>query len=162
MTIRIEDFSIEYSQHVVDLVIGIQRDEFGLKTSPAEQPDLVDINGHYRDANGNFWLALDEDSVVGTIGLLDLGNGLGSLRKMFVRPKYRGTGTAERLLDQLLAWTKSKGFTQLFLGTTSAYHAAQRFYEKHGFHALPRTMLPKNFPVFEIEDRFYHRDLGRE
>jgi len=35
----------------------------------------------------NFWVALHENVVVGTIGLINIGNGEGALRKMFVHKK---------------------------------------------------------------------------
>lgn len=153
--LQITEFEGRYRDCVADLVVGIQRDEFGFDVSKSQQADLLDISGYYFAGAGNFWLALDEGSVIGTIGLLDLGDGIGSLRKMFVRPEYRGTGAARQLLDRLLAHAQAARFRQIVLGTTSRYHAAQRFYEKSGFRIVTPESLPDNFPRFDIEDLFY-------
>ena len=73
--------------------------------------------------------------LIGVIGdgLLDVGEGTGVVRKMFVSPASRGSGAAEALLDALVRRARDEGMTELLLGTTSAYLAAHRFYEKHGF-----------------------------
>jgi GNAT superfamily N-acetyltransferase len=157
--IEITEFSDAHSKAAIDLVVGIQRDEFGFPVSADQQPDLLDVAGHYRSGSGNFWVALANDRLVGTIGLLDLGGGLGSLRKMFVLPEFRGAGVAPRLLERLLDWARTHEFATLYLGTTSKYHAAHRFYEKNGFTRLPAEGLPEGFPRFDIEDRFYSRSL---
>ena len=162
MRIEIAAFTDAYSAAAIDLVVGIQRDEFGFPVSADQQPDLLDVPGHYRRGSGNFWIALADGRLVGTIGLMDLGGGRGSLRKMFVPPEFRGAGVAPRLLETLLDWARTRGFTTLYLGTTSKYHAAHRFYEKHGFARLEADRLPQGFPRFDIEDRFYSRSLAAQ
>ena len=160
--IEVAEFSEDYSEATIDLVVGIQRDEFGFPVSASQQPDLLDVGKHYRAGSGNFWIALAGDRLVGTIGLLDLGGGRASLRKMFVRPEFRGKGVAPALLERLLDWAENHDFSAIYLGTTSKYHAAHRFYEKHGFTRVSAESLPEGFPRFEIEDRFYARSLAKE
>ena len=66
------------------------------------------------------------------LGLRDIGNRQGALRKMFVAADYRGAtmGVARLLLQTLIDWGQAKGFTDIYLGTTEFFHAAHRFYEK--------------------------------
>jgi N-acetylglutamate synthase-like GNAT family acetyltransferase len=159
--IRIVPYTDDWKQPVIDLVISIQRGEFGIAITAQEQPDLMDIPGFCQKGCGNFWVALDGDEVVGTIALLDLGGGLGALRKMFVEKTHRGreTGLALRLLETLLAWAREKGLTEILLGTTAAYHAAHRFYEKHGFSEVAPGSLPERFPRIRQDSRFYRMIL---
>ena len=49
--------------------------------------------------------------------------------------------------------------TELLLGTTSAYHAAHRFYEKSGFALVDPDDLPERFPRVEVDSRFYRMAL---
>lgn len=153
------EYRAEYAREAVALVVGIQRDEFGFPVSADDQPDLRDVDAYYRRGAGNFWLALADGRLVGTLGLLDLGEGRASLRKMFVRPEQRGNGVAGALLERLLDHARRHGLREIYLGTTSRYHAAQRFYAKNGFAAIDEAALPEGFPRFAIEDRFYHRRL---
>jgi GNAT superfamily N-acetyltransferase len=158
---RIVPYADDWKQPVIDLVISIQRGEFGIAITAEEQPDLMDIPGFCQKGNGNFWVALAGGEVVGTIALLDLGGGLGALRKMFVEKNHRGkeTGVAQRLLETLLGWAREKGFQEILLGTTAAYHAAHRFYEKHGFAEIAPERLPERFPRIRQDSRFYRMTL---
>lgn len=103
--IAIRTYSAEYSNSVASLILHIQQQEFQIPVTISDQPDLVDIPGFYQTREGNFWIALDDVVVVGTVGLLDIGAGQGALRKMFVASSHRGPQIAvgKRLLEQLLA-----------------------------------------------------------
>ena len=78
--LRISIFAAEHAAGVAALILPIQREEFGIPITLADQPDLSDITGFYQRGTGNFWVALHESVVVGSIALLDLGNGRGALR----------------------------------------------------------------------------------
>lgn len=157
----IQPFAPRHQDQVVQLISGIQQGEFRLPVTPADQPDLMDIPGFYQRDGGNFWVALGQGRVVGTIALLDIGGGQGALRKMFVESARRGSanGVAKALLDTLCAWAAAHGIRDLFLGTTSRFLAAHRFYEKHGFARLERDGLPLAFPVMQVDTVFYRRHL---
>ena len=147
---------------VLDVILPIQQLEFGIPITLREQPDLLDIPSVYQRRAGNFWVALDGSQVVGTIALLDIGNGEGALRKMFVRAPYRGAvvGVARRLLDTALCWCEIQRLKRLYLGTTAGVRAAQRFYEKNGFRRIERRELPPAFPLMAVDSVFYRLDLA--
>ena len=102
--IDIRPFSQSYGEGVVNLILPIQQTEFGIPVRPEDQPDLLDIPGFYQHGSGNFWIAIDDATVVGSIALLDIGGGCAALRKMFVADSHRGPGSriAYRLLETLL------------------------------------------------------------
>ena len=158
---KIEPFSAEYGEQVIRLIVGIQRGEFGIPITAEEQPDLKDIPGFYRRGNGNFWVAVEAGRVLGTISLLDIGEGRGALRKMFVDSAHRGpeAGIAGKLLERLMAWAAERGMGEILLGTTPKFLAAHRFYEKNGFREIPVGTLPPSFPVMKVDTKFYRRSL---
>ena len=164
MNIRIETYSGSCQDQVTNLISGIQRGEFKLPITPEQQPDLAAIPDFYQKDNGDFWLALHEDNVVGTIALLDIGRGQGALRKMFVSRDYRGAekGVARGLLDTLLARAGQAGIGEVFLGTTPFFIAAHRFYEKNGFCEIGQNELPEAFPIMKVDTRFYKMTLMPE
>jgi N-acetylglutamate synthase-like GNAT family acetyltransferase len=155
--IDVQPFQPRHAVAVRDLVLAIQQQEFSLPVTAESQPDLLDIPGHYQRGLGNFWVALREGQVVGSIGLLDIGEGRGALRKMFVAAPMRGSGSgvAQRLLDTLLQWCSARGMQEVWLGTTEKFLAAHRFYEKSGFARVDRRQLPHGFPVMAVDTRFY-------
>ena len=157
MEIRIEPYTDQYKQQVIDLISPIQQEEFNIPITPEEQPDLQQIPGFYQKDKGNFWLAMADADVVGTIALLDIGNRQGALRKMFVHRDYRGKerGTGQLLLNTLLAWAQQKGYAEIYLGTTEKFLAAHRFYEKNNFSAVDVAELPAQFPRMGVDVKFY-------
>jgi GNAT superfamily N-acetyltransferase len=128
---EITSYEPSHRDAVVDVILPIQSDEFGVEITLADQPDLLDIPGFYQKGAGNFWLAVDRSSgdVVGTVALLDIGNAQAALRKMFVKPAYRGAdkGVAAQLLATLFEWCAAKSISEVYLGTTSRFLAAHRF-----------------------------------
>ncbi len=155
-------FEPAVAEQVAGLVLGIQQDEYGLPITLDDQPDLADVPGWYQQGAGGFWVALgDGGEVVGTIGLLDVGDGLGVLRKMFVAPPARGRerGTATALLGTLVAHARGQGLRTVLLGTTDRYLAAHRFYEREGFERVDEADLPPSFPRMAVDSRFYRLDL---
>ena len=147
---------------IADLIVGIQRGEFGIAITYDQQPDLKDIPGFYQQGAGDFWVARDGGRVVGTIALKDIGNAQVALRKMFVDAAYRGRehGVAQRLLDTAIAWARKKGVREIILGTTVKFLAAHRFYEKNGFAKVGVETLPQAFPRMAVDEIFYRLPLA--
>lgn len=163
MNVAISPYTARDLGGVRDLILGIQRGEFGFPITWDDQPDLHDIAGWYRAGAGEFWVARDQaGQVVGTIGLRDIGGGIGALRKMFVAKDWRGSerAVALTLVETLLAHARARGLATILLGTTEAFRAAHRFYEKCGFRRVDGATLPHAFPRMSGDTRFYRRDLS--
>ena len=163
MAIRVEPYTDNYKQQVIDLIVPIQQEEFAIPITPADQPDLQQIPTFYQKDNGNFWLAIADGRVVGTIALLDIGNHQGALRKMFVHKDYRGKmhGTGQLLLNTLFSWAQQTAYTEIYLGTTAKFLAAHRFYEKNEFVEITIPELPARFPRMEVDVKFYKKRVGQ-
>ena len=146
---------------IIDLIVPIQSAEFGIPITAEDQPDLRDIPGFYLPGRGGFWLARNGARIVGTIALKDFGDDQGALRKMFVAPAYRGVPhrLGQALLDTLLAHARASGLRRILLGTTEAFLAAHRFYERNGFAIIAKADLPTGFPLAPVDTRFYALDL---
>ncbi|WP_377890666.1 GNAT family N-acetyltransferase [Alkalihalobacillus sp. R86527] len=156
----IQPYSKEYQEQVVELISTIQQKEFQIPITVDEQPDLFSIEEFYQTGNGNFWLAIYGERVVGTICLLDIGSSELALRKMFVDKDYRGAPLhiASCLLHEAIRWAMENGVHAIYLGTTPQFVAAHRFYEKNNFVRVESRDLPNNFPVLAVDKRFYMLD----
>ena len=155
--IQISRFTPADQQGVIDVIVPIQREEFGIAITADDQPDLQSIPDFYQVGSGDFWVAKHAQHIIGTIGLKDIGAQQAALRKMFVAQAFRGRefGVAAQLLNTLLEEAKRRGVQEIYLGTTEKFLAAHRFYEKHGFIEVGRTELPKRFPVMAVDSKFY-------
>ncbi|MDU8428478.1 GNAT family N-acetyltransferase [Pseudomonas syringae pv. actinidifoliorum] len=162
--IQVRRFVLNDEQGVSALILPIQREEFGIPITAEDQPDLKAIPEFYQTGNGDFWVAVQGDHVVGSIALKDIGSGQAALRKMFVAAPFRGKefSIAARLLDRLIEESTRKGVTEVFLGTTDKFLAAHRFYEKHGFQEIAKEDLPASFPLIAVDSKFYVLSLNPE
>src|SRR5262245_13278093 len=129
----IADHQPDDTAAVTALIVGIQRDEFGIEIDAAAQPDLAAVRSFYQHGRGGFWVARHGQHIIGTLALLDIGNGAVALRKMFVDAHYRGRrwDTADKLLAHALGHAAAHGVGHVYLGTMDKFQAALRFYEKH-------------------------------
>jgi N-acetylglutamate synthase-like GNAT family acetyltransferase len=159
--LKILPYSKTFKAGIINLIVDIQRNEFGIPITAEDQPDLLNIPDYYQNKNGNFWVALHKERVVGTIALLDIGNRQGALRKMFVHHLFRGeeSETAKMLLNELLNWTEEKDFREIYLGTTAKFLAAHRFYEKNRFLEIKKEDLPDRFPIMTVDTKFYKLNM---
>ena len=159
--ITITEYSPEYRGNVIDMILERQQKEYGISITAEDQPDLKNVYEFYLKDGGNFWIALSEGAVAGTIALKNIGNNCGALRKMFVKSEFRGAdkGVASGLLSALIRWSSANGYRDIYLGTTEKFRAAHRFYEKNGFSEIAKESLPVSFPVMTVDCKFYHINL---
>jgi N-acetylglutamate synthase-like GNAT family acetyltransferase len=144
-------------QHIIDLILPIQTEEFSIPITIDQQPDLKNIGSFYCKANGNFWIALHNEEVIGTVALIDIGNNEVALRKMFVKKEFRGKefAVAQQLMDIVFDWCSERKIQSIYLGTIEPFKAAQRFYEKNGFETVNVENLPESFPRMAVDNIFY-------
>lgn len=148
-------FKKEDQSQIRDFVLRIQNDEFKLGFTNSEQPDLLDIEKFYR--NGNFWTARINSEIIGTIGLQNLDNSNGVLRKMFVRSDFRGTELkiAQMLFDTLYNFAASINLKMIWLDTPAIAVASHRFYEKNGFIQTDKRNLPDSYVFPDKNSKIY-------
>ncbi|PDT12860.1 GNAT family N-acetyltransferase [Rhizobium sp. M1] len=160
--IEIRPFAEGDADDVLSVILPIQREEFGIDITADAQPDLRVIPDFYQSGKGQFWVAVKDGAIVGTLGLKDIGHNQAALRKMFVAAEVRGRehGVAALLLDRMFAHARDAGLTDIFLGTTDKFVAAHRFYEKNGFTEIAKSALPRAFPLMAVDNKFYRYKLG--
>ncbi|MBH0175699.1 GNAT family N-acetyltransferase [Fictibacillus sp. 23RED33] len=156
------EYTEEYQNEVIEMISHIQTKEYNVAITQEDQPDLFNVKNFYQTGNGNFWVALYNNKVIGTVSLLDIGNQQVALRKMFVKSEFRGSEykVANTLLNHAIEWAKEKSVKTISLGTTPQFLAAHRFYEKNGFIKIDMDQLPFNFPVLSVDKMFYQFRLA--
>jgi N-acetylglutamate synthase-like GNAT family acetyltransferase len=97
--------------------------------------ELASLPGAYVPPTGALLLA--EDATGGAIGCVALraatNAGVGEMKRLYVRPAARGTGTGRALVTRLIALAREAGYQRLQLDTLPTMHAAIALYEQLGF-----------------------------
>jgi len=86
----------------------------------------------------NFFVAVDNDKVVGAIGL-ELYGDCGLLRSMVVDKEHRNKNIASGLVQQLENDAKAKGINCMYLLTQTA----PGYFERKGYQKLTRDEVPE-------------------
>jgi ribosomal protein S18 acetylase RimI-like enzyme len=154
--VEIMQYSDEYKDEVVKLIFEISENELRHR-SRSGRPDLQKIKEVYQKNKGNFWVALEESKVVGTIALKDMGDNRGDLWRFYVRKDLRMMGVGQRLFATLMDFAKQNGYKEIFLSTHHDQEAANKFYLKHGFKRI--ESLPEDFPHSSNDEVFYELNL---
>lgn len=145
--ISIMQFDEKYTKDVIDLVLHFQNDGTRPLVTVDDQPDLLNIEDSYIKAGGNFWIAVDDGKLAGSIGIMPCGNKTAVMKKFFVYEKYQGEPfhLGQKLYSYLLEFAKEKGYEIIMLDTPRNTVRAHKFYEMAGFKKVREKDLPIKF-----------------
>ncbi|MCC8014290.1 MAG: GNAT family N-acetyltransferase [Eubacterium sp.] len=140
----------QYRQQIIDLILHIQNEEAGIALSIEEQPDLLDIPLFYEKNGGGFWIAVENNEVIGTFAFMNYGNGNAVLKKFFVRADWRNKKIGLALYETVISYLKENNYKQALLDTPAVAKTSHRFYEKAGFKRITNEQIPFQY---EYPDR---------
>jgi putative acetyltransferase len=84
-----------------------------------------------------FFVIYCDGSPVGCGGVQIIGNEYAELKRMYVRPAYRGRGLAKLMIRHLTDYARVQGVDVLRLETGIHQHEAIGLYERMGFYNIP-------------------------
>lgn len=123
----------------------------GFTFDPQEKhKELRNIAETYIKHGGGFWVLLDKDLVVGTVGLkiIDKNNKIGELKCMYLLKEYQGKGLGQMLIDKIIIESKKREIDCLRLDVKKSADKAIKLYKRNGFYEIPRYNENKNEVLF--------------
>jgi len=94
--------------------------------------------------NGRLLLASFDGQLVGCAGLRWLSPEIAEMKRVYVRPAFRGRGLGKALVEAIVAAARLIGYRTLRLETATFMKDAQALYQSLGFHLIE--------PYHEIPD----------
>ena len=82
----------------------------------------------------------------------------GEIKKMYIRPKFRGEKLGNLLIEEVIDVSKGNGFSKLYLDTAHFMSSAISLYKKFGFKetsSYPESVIPKglwNTMIFMMKE----------
>jgi GNAT superfamily N-acetyltransferase len=114
--------------------------EYYEAASVVVREDREKFEKEYFGERAGVWLAEAEGRIVGCVALrrlLAMADG-GEIKRMYVRPEYRGKGVSRLLLAALEQYASKSGYRWLYLDTAASMKAAANFYRREGFAECER------------------------
>lgn len=92
----------------------------------------------YAPPGGRLYLAYCGEKVAGCIGLLRMDGENCEMKRLYVRPEYRGCGLGGMLVKRILEDAREIGYRHIYLDTLPFLTNAIAMYRKYGFYEIPR------------------------
>lgn len=156
---QIETYSGKYDDEIISLILNIQNNESKINLSLEEQPDLLDIHRNYQQNGGEFWIAVADGKVIGTIGLMMKEKNCAIMKKFFVKKEFRSQKIGLALYNELITFAGEHYVKHIILDTPSVAHASHKFYEKAGFYKISVNELPVEYTYPDRDCYLYMLDL---
>ena len=99
--------------------------------------ELDNLPGLYAPPRGRLLLAWADAGAAGCVALRPLGDSICEMKRLFVRPAFRGQGVGRMLAEEIVAGAKAIGYASMRLDTLPAMSAATSLYESLGFERIP-------------------------
>ena len=99
--------------------------------------ELATLPGAYAPPAGALLLGREDEEPAGCVALRPLEPGIAELKRLYVRPAYRGSGWGRLLAERAIAEARAAGHTHLRLDTLPSMAGAHRLYSALGFVAIP-------------------------
>ena len=100
------------------------------------EKELEHPESKYGMPAGRLYLAYWDGQLAGCIGLRKLDEKRGELKRLYVRPDFRGHQIGEQLIRQILADAHEIGYRQVLLDTLPFLRSAICLYRKIGFREI--------------------------
>jgi DNA-binding MarR family transcriptional regulator/GNAT superfamily N-acetyltransferase len=97
---------------------------------------VADFVNKYDASRERCWIAESDGENVGTVMLVNDGDGVARLRLLLVEPKARGLGIGARLTDEAVRFARGAGYRKITLWTHSVLTAARHIYQGAGFKLM--------------------------
>ena len=111
--------------------------------------ELKDPSKKYTAPAGELLVAIESDEVVGMIAYHKHSATRCEMKRLYVKPKYRGMKLGEQLIQKLIELAIQSGYTEMVLDTLLPLQSAIYLYQKLGFQQCePYYNNPMNDVIY--------------
>ncbi|MEM6700820.1 MAG: GNAT family N-acetyltransferase [Bacteroidota bacterium] len=118
------------------------------------EEELANLPGKYAAPSGALLLAKWKKEAVGCVAFRALSDSICEMKRMYVKPTFRGKGIGKALVVHLLDVAKARSYKSMCLDTHPTMLVAHQLYAQFGFKEIERY---NDNPIEGI--RFFERTL---
>ena len=98
--------------------------------------EVAGLPGDYGSPGGCILLAAEGADIMGCVALRPLGPGTCEMKRLYVRPEYRGRALGRELARAVIEQARGKGYRTMRLDTVPAMTRAITLYRSLGFRPI--------------------------
>ncbi|WP_338995671.1 GNAT family N-acetyltransferase [Fusobacterium animalis] len=98
--------------------------------------ELKHLEKKYGLPYGRLYLVYYNNEVAGCIGLKKIDEKNCEMKRLYVRPKFRGKQIGEQLIEKIIKAAKEIGYSYMLLDTLPFLKGAIYLYKKYGFYEI--------------------------
>ena len=98
--------------------------------------EMDNFPGQYASPKGCLLLAEHGGDIAGCVALRDLGEGICEMKRLYVRPSFRGLNAGRALAESIVNKARDLNYTRMRLDTVPEMKAAARLYASMGFKEI--------------------------
>jgi putative acetyltransferase len=111
--------------------------------------ELATLPGRYAPPEGALLLGLVDGEAAGCVALRPLEPSIGEMKRLWVRPAFRGQSIGRKLAEALMEEARQRGYRRMRLDSVASMSEALRLYHKLGFREVaPYTHNPVPGAIF--------------
>ncbi|WWR17436.1 GNAT family N-acetyltransferase [Lachnospiraceae bacterium JLR.KK008] len=100
--------------------------------------EIRNLEAKYGLPDGRLYLAYYEEELAGCIGLRKVDGQNCEMKRLYVRPQFRGKHIGEYLVQKIIEDAKEIGYSHMLLDTLPFLDTAVYMYRKYGFYEIER------------------------
>lgn len=100
------------------------------------EDELAHLPGEYSRPEGRLLIAFVSEKPAGCVALRKIEGGICEMKRLYVRPEFRGKGIGKRLAERIIAAAKEIGYGKMRLDTVSSMVEAIALYKSYGFKEI--------------------------
>ena len=131
---EVEELFSEYTKMLID---GDETFKKYLELQNYDE-ELENLEVKYGLPNGRLYLLYYNQELAGCIGLKQINQENCEMKRLFVRPKFRGHHLGNYLIEKIIDDAKEIGYKYMLLDTLPFLKGALHMYKKYGFYEISR------------------------
>lgn len=100
------------------------------------EQELAGLPGDYAPPAGRLYLAYQDQQPAACVGLRKIGEGICEMKRLYVRPLYRGQGIGRQLVLTLVKDARALGYSRMRLDMLPSMKRALELYKTIGFKPI--------------------------